>query len=366
MAGKQRSGNILDYIREYGGKSMEECPFNDVDSLVLCQLAYLKYEAMVPADPEEGEWVRPADIVQNENYQKLYADKRFAPQNRMLFEGVCRAKRFASLRMNYYISLVEESWEAQFCGITFRVNEETVFVAYRGTDESLVGWKEDFNMVCTCPVPSQVCAVKYLEYVARHVTGKIYVGGHSKGGNLAVYAAMMCPARVQDRIVKVYTMDGPGFRPEVLSACGFRDIRARLIKIVPKDSLIGALFMEDCAHRTVGSSAKGALRHDPYTWLICGRDFVEAVQRKNAPGMFLTEWIRQLTFAQLQDFEAAFFHLMDEAGAGNPVDYAVNWRAGLVGVLKAWKKLDKESAGVLKNMARSLLDNVMGGSVRGV
>lgn len=211
MAGK-KNGNIVDYLAVFGDKSFAEMPFNDVDSLALCQLCYLKFDGIVPDVWSNKPSVTLDDIYKHPDYEKLYADERFEKNNRQLFEGMLKGRRFAGLRLNCYINLVEKEYETQFSAVTYLLEGGSLYIAYRGTDETIVGWKEDFNMAYMDPVPGQALSVKYLNMVTSRLKVPIYIGGHSKGGNLAVYAALKCAETVRGRIRKIYSMDGPGVR----------------------------------------------------------------------------------------------------------------------------------------------------------
>lgn len=209
---EKKNGNIVDYLAAFGDKSFAQMPFNDVDSLALCQLCYLKFDGIVPDVWSNKPSVTLDDIYKHPDYEKLYADERFEKNNRQLFEGMRKGRRFAGLRLNCYINLVEKEYETQFSAVTYLLEGGSLYIAYRGTDETIVGWKEDFNMAYMDPVPGQALGVKYLNMVTSRLKVPIYVGGHSKGGNLAEYAALKCAETVRDRIRKIYSMDGPGVR----------------------------------------------------------------------------------------------------------------------------------------------------------
>ena len=181
-------GTIIDYLKEYADVSLRDEPMNDVDSLVLCQFSYLKFDAVVPPVTEDKKPVSLQQIQEHPDYEKLYGDERYEKENRALFEAMRVCARFRNMKLNYYINIIEtqSDFETQFSAVTFLLEDGTVYVAYRGTDETIVGWKEDFNMAFLSPVPGQELAVKYLNVVTERLQGKFYVGGHSKGGNLAV------------------------------------------------------------------------------------------------------------------------------------------------------------------------------------
>ena len=314
----QGMGTVLEYLEKYGKYSFAEMPMTEVDSLALCQLSYLKFDGMVPGPDSEGKAAapgmqgaesggrtgresdpgglpepapeKPADSLdsltelsgvtleslrEHPDYEKLFADVRYEKPNRALYERMAQGKRFRDMKLNYYVNVIETQWETQFSAVTYTLGDGIHYVAYRGTDETIVGWKEDFNMAFLTPVPGQAISVEYLNRVAGRFHGPLYVGGHSKGGNLAVYSAMNCAPDIQERILKIYSMDGPGFRPEVLEKCDYGRIADRVVKILPNSSLVGMIFESGMYFQVVKSRTFGLLQHDPYTWLVTGNHLVD-------------------------------------------------------------------------------------------
>ena len=269
------AGTVIEYLQKYGDISFREKPLNDVDSLALCQLSYLKFDGMVSDVRHNGPSVTLREIAERPDVDKLFGDVRFEKENRALFEGMLSGRRFRDMKLNCYINLVEKEWETQFSAITFILDDGTLFLAFRGTDETIVGWKEDFNMAFLSPVPGQEYSVKYVNMVTGWLHQPFYIGGHSKGGNLAVYSAMKCAPFVQKRIQKIYSLDGPGFRPEMLKECHYNAIEGKVVKLLPHSSMIGMIFERDIHYRVVESNSHGLLQHDPFSWLVEEDHFVD-------------------------------------------------------------------------------------------
>lgn len=352
-------GTILNYLEKFGKYSFEEMPMTELDSLALCQLSYLKFEGMVPGMKENAEPVALKSLRRHPSYERLFSDVRFEKNNRALVERMLEGKRFGEIELNFYVNIVEEKWETQFSAITCRLDDKTIYVAYRGTDETLIGWKEDFNMAFASPVPAQECAVMYLEGAAERLSGPLYLGGHSKGGNLAVYSGMKCRKEVQDRIVKIYSMDGPGFRPEVLEKSGYESVAARVEKILPHSSLVGMLFESDMHYRVVKSKSFGLAQHDPFTWLVTGNGFVRAndiYERRKKMDNTLNQWILSLDQGQLHTFVDTLFQVISASETDNLIDFTAEWKKSMNGVISAMKELDDETAEILKGMIRSLFE----------
>ena len=376
-------GTVLEYLEKYGKYSFEEMPMTEVDSLALCQLAYLKFDGMVPEfgmdlDGKDAPGGGPEDVPkkrtdglteqpgvaleslrEHPDYEKLFADVRYEKPNRALYESMAQGKRFRNLRLDYYVNVIEEQWETQFSAVTYTLGDGMHYVAYRGTDETIVGWKEDFNMAFLSPVPGQAYSIEYLNRVAGKFDGPLYVGGHSKGGNLAVYSAMNCQPDIQDRILKIYSMDGPGFRPEVLEKCDYGKIADRVVKILPNSSLVGMIFESGMYFQVVKSKTFGLLQHDLYTWLVTGNHLVRAdhlYERRQQMDNNLNEWILSLDERQLRTFVDTMYQVITASQATNLIDFTAEWKKSMNGVIAALKEVDEETVEALKGIVGSLFE----------
>ena len=352
------AGTILDYVKEYGEYTFEEKPFNEVDSLVFCQFSYLKLDGIVPYVTENKRSVSLAYIRNHRDYEKLYADKRYEKVNRALFTQMVACKRYKKLRLNCYINILEPEWETQFSAVTFLLDDKTCYLAYRGTDETLVGWKEDFNMAFQDPVPGQSFAAKYMNMVTGRLTCNFYVGGHSKGGNFAVYAAMNCTREVQSRIIRVYNHDGPGFRPEVLARFDTEALQGRMIRILPHSSLVGMLFSPvDSPYEVVESKSFGLMQHDPYTWLVEEDHFVKVQDiyklRKFSDGT-INEWILSLNEEQTKTFVDTLYTVISASKAETLIDFTADWFKSMSKVLAALKEVDEDTRKVVNKVIKTL------------
>lgn len=351
------TGTMLEYLKEYGGVTFFEEPVNEVDSLILCQFAYLKFDGMVPDVKENKPFVSLQELAKHPDYEKLFADTRFEKHNRALFEGMLSSKRFRKLKMNCYINIIEIEWETQFSAITFLLEDGTIYVVYRGTDETIVGWKEDFNMAFLDPVPGQAYSVKYLNMVVGKLHQSFYIGGHSKGGNLAVYAAMNCPKEVQERIVKVYNMDGPSFRPEVLKKYDYAAIEEKTIKILPHSSLIGMIFEQSMNYRVVKSKAIGLLQHDPFSWQVKHGRFLDTGQVFEGQRFMndtLNEWILSLDEEQLRTFVDTLYQVISATEKDNLIDFSADWMTSFNTMQAALKEVDEQTMSMIKEIMKAL------------
>ena len=354
-------GTIIEYLKEYADVSLAQEPMSDVDSLVLCQFSYLKFDGLVPPVTENARPVSLQQIYEHPDYEKLYGDERYEKENRALFEAMRRCVRFRNMKLNCYINIIENQadFETQFSAVTFLLEDGAMYVAYRGTDETIVGWKEDFNMAFLSPVPGQEFAIKYLNTVTERMPRDFYIGGHSKGGNLAVYAAMNCDPSVQERIIKIYSMDGPGFRPEVLERCDFARIEEKTCKILPHSSLVGMLFEKDIHYQVVESRTFGLAQHNPFTWLVRDGHFEtvsDIYEARRFMDDTLNQWILSLDEESLRIFVDTLFQVLSASESDNLIDFTANLKRSLTGVLGAMKDLDEDTQKALKQTVKSLFE----------
>lgn len=352
------AGTILTYLKEYGEYTFAEKPLNEVDSLILCQFSYLKLDGIVPSALEKKRSVSLQYISEHAEYEKLYADERYEKVNRELFAAMLASRRYRSIRLNCYMNIVEPEWETQFSAVTFLLQDGIFYLAYRGTDENLIGWKEDFNMAFLDVVPGQSFAAKYFNIVTKRLKGDFFVGGHSKGGNFAVYASLNGTKSVRDRIIKVYNHDGPGFRPEVLARFDVAGLQERMVRILPHSSLVGMIFSSvDNQYEVVESRSFGLLQHDPYTWLVEGDHFVKVKDiyrtRRFSDGT-LNKWILSLEPKQVQLFVETLFQVLMASEATTLNEFAADWKKSMAGVLTALKEVDEDTRKVLRSILREL------------
>ncbi|MCM1174800.1 MAG: DUF2974 domain-containing protein [Blautia sp.] len=354
-------GTILDYIKEYGDYTFSEKPFSEVDSLILCQFAYLKFDGLVPGIDDDAPPVSIRQVFENQNYDNLYGDERYREKNTGLFLAMMRSRRFGGLKMNYYVNQIELEKETQFSAITFQPDDGLVYAAYRGTDETIVGWKEDLNLAFSEPVPGQVMSVEYLEKSAEKTGRPFYMGGHSKGGNFAVYAAMNCRREVRDKIVIIFNHDGPGFRPEVRERGNFAEIESRIRRTVPHSSMVGMLLSSEGSCRVVESRNFGLAQHDPYSWLVEKDDF-QIVKQVYSGRMFvdtaLNDWILSLNQEQMHVFVDTLYDVVKASEADNLIDFTANWKRSIQGIMSAIKNVDTDTTKIMNDIMKALFERL--------
>lgn len=326
---------ILDYLDWRGDVPFRLARYNEVDELVLCRLAYLPFEGVVSADLA----ARPQPLCDAVRRVRALVspggDGRplLLPGDGPLLQKLENCHRFAGIRLVGYVNRLDPSQEKQFSAITLLLPDATVLVAYRGTDGTLVGWKEDFNMSFADFVPAQREAVAYLTQVARRFRLlPLRVCGHSKGGNLAVFAAAFCPEAVQKRIRTVRNNDGPGFSDKVLRAPQYRRILPRIRTCLPQSSVFGMLLEHAEAYAVVKSTNAGLAQHDLFSWEVgpTGLVYVEQLssqsQRLDAT---LKQWMASMTPAQRAQVVDSMFDILHESKVED-VDDLLSGRKNLV------------------------------------
>lgn len=358
-------GNIIKYVKNYGRYTFADVPLNEVDSLVLSQFAYLKFDSLVPDVDSDGKAVSVQELMEHGNRDSLFGDERYREDNTALLKAMASGRRFRNVLLNYHENIIDTGKETQFSAVTFFLPDETVYIAFRGTDETIVGWKEDFNMAFCEPVPGQLMSEKYLKFVTRKFDGPFYVGGHSKGGNLAVFASMSCPEDIQKRILKIYSHDGPGFRPEVLRARGYDKIEAKVCKILPHSSLVGMLLQNQENYEVVQSSSFGLLQHNPYTWSIRGGRFVKAkdvYRKRKMKNDIINQWILSMDENRLKIFVDTLYQLVSASQVDTLLEFSADWKNCVTAIFNAMKELDEESRKMLWEIMKTLVELRMGGA----
>ena len=270
--------SIFDYLTWRGDVTFGNAPLCPVDALIFSILPYIRLEGLVPSSLRE-EPVRLADAA-SAYFARPIAEELQDSDHHRLLRALAASPRFSGLRVLGARKVIDRKQGMQFAAITVLLPGQNLFVAFEGTDNTLVGWYEDFRMTYECPVPAQLRAAEYLREVAlSHPLRRIFVGGHSKGGNLATYAAVWSGAETAHRIRAVYNNDGPGFCDGTLNTPEYLAMRRRIHTYLPASSIVGVLLEHDDRYEIVKSTAKGLRQHDPYSWCVLGADFEYTAER---------------------------------------------------------------------------------------
>ena len=310
-------GNIFDYLTWRGDLTFGNAPLTPVDGLIFSLLPYIRTEGIVPEAPG-AEPVRLAQAAGAYFSRPITeTETGFDDKHHRLLAALRDSARFAPLRLIGATKRIDGEMGVQFAALTVLLPGNALFVAFEGTDNSVVGWREDFRMSYECPVPAQLCAVRYLrEVAAAFPLRKLYVGGHSKGGNLAMYAAVHGGAEVRSRTRAVFNCDGPGFCDETLSTPEYAELRPRSRTYLPESSIVGVLLEHDTNYKIVKSTAAGIMQHDAYSWEISGADFVYTPERTafgRRTEAILTRFVKELSPERKRQFSEALFTILEGA-----------------------------------------------------
>ena len=361
------NGTPFDYLRWRGDLAFARDGFNEVDNLVLCILSYINFrriDAVHTKDPAAAPTLaQVAPLLTDEDDQLGLSELSYLPLLRL----AAQTERFRDLRLFGYTHEYDEQSAKQFDALSFLVPDGTLFVAFMGTDTSLAGWKEDFNMGFVCPVPGQKLAVDYLQKAARRLPGRLTVCGHSKGGNFAVYAAAFCGDEIQDRIEAVYNYDGPGFDSKVLSEPGYQRICQKIQTFVPQSSVVGMLLGHEEKYIIVHSEQTFLQQHDTYSWEVRQKHFhyLDTVDNSSRfVDYTLKAWLAQMTPAQREQFVDAIYEVMRQTNAHTLHQMNENWLASAASILKSAKNMDEETRQAVTHAAGLLLSSAKDGLLR--
>lgn len=350
------NGNMVSYIRELGHQSFDERPFCEVDSLILSQLSYLNYRKCdTCTTPCSGAL---SDIF-SKCFGGSYVRHTWNPDgNIALMRCAALSRRFGDVVAAQHVSVVDRAEEEQFSAITFHLNDTLHYIAYRGTDATVVGWKEDFNLSFSKNIPSQYSALRYAEQIARTSKGTLILGGHSKGGNLAVYAAMNLPKEVRARIFRVYNHDGPGFPAEVFDSPAYRSIQSLIHKTIPQTAIIGLMLEQHESYFVVASNAFTLFQHDPFSWIVQDGSFVYIKDVDNFSkytNRTLNAWLSELDIDTRKTFVDSLYAILRHTDAVTLYDLASNWRRNLKTIYEAVRDTDPSVRRVISQTIGALI-----------
>lgn len=339
-------GTLGDYIKWRGDLEFWQDGFNVIDNMVLSCLSYVSLENVFEKLGSEI-----IDIQEvNEIYfrdchdEKKYREGSVLHDAPVTLKSIADTNRYRHIKIRNYVSKLELDKTLQFAAMEFLLPDGTSYVAFRGTDDSIVGWKEDF-MLTLEEVEAERQAVAYLNNIASGSDRRIRVGGHSKGGHLAMYAAAMCDAGVRERIINIYSNDGPGFMEKVAKSKAMKDICPKLISIIPEESVVGLLMVPVCTPIVVKSTAISVAQHNPATWCIEGKQLI-TIDDVSKTAKFVNRKLKKNVYKmsndELNEFVDNFFSIFESTGAVTLSDIK---KSGLKGL----QAMTKTAGSILKN-----------------
>lgn len=346
--------NIIDYIEWRGDLSFENSPINEIDDIIFARFSYLpfKYIELKEIDTIENIALEMKDL-DIENY--LWND------DKVFLQKIGNCKRFKDIKVSDYIEIFDEAAEKQFAAITLWIQKNQKYISFRGTDSSLVGWKEDINMGFKKDVPSQKEAVKYLNSMAEKYKDDLIIGGHSKGGNLAVYSAIFCKDSVKNRIERVINADGPGFDKSVILTDNYKKILNKIQTYIPQSSIVGRLLEHEEEYQVVKSIQKGIMQHDIYSWEIEPTKLIRIPTVTNNSEIFngiVSDWLKNTTPEQRENFINMIYEIIMETQAQRTSDFRVETAKKIGIILNGYINVDPEDKKEIEHMVKLILESV--------
>lgn len=351
--------NMFDYIKWRGDLTFAKSAFSPPDALVLSMISYLDLKYCVPPFPNK-------EIIKITNAsKKYYYGAHPTPKYNGIFlkdgldsilKKVSARERFKNISMSNYSSIHDTSLQMQFSATVFHLPDKSLFVAFRGTDNSLIGWKENFSMSYLSSIPAQKQALKYLTEIASMYKGKILVGGHSKGGNLALFASVNAPRKIRKRIIAVYNFDGPGFDKAFYNTRSYRAVKDKCFTFIPDSSVVGMLFYKG-NFTVIKSNKKGIMAHDAFSWNIIQDEFVtvkEISEYSKKINKAITLWLDSMSINERKILVDALFSSSDNQPFQRLYDFRELFFKKYGLILKNTNKLDKESRETLISFFKEL------------
>ena len=313
--------DMFDYLTWRGDIPFSQVPPGPVDSLIFSTLSYIEFNGIAPETP--CRWVTLEEAAAKLLADPLAPKKVRVEKDLELLAVAAACPRFKKVGLCFYRDIFIREEDTQFAAMTFCLDDGSAFLAFRGTDKTLVGWREDFNMTFLDSIPAQRLAQQYVLEFSAASKAPMHLGGHSKGGNLAIYAAAKVPGPIRNRIVRVYNHDGPGFTEKMLAEAGYLSIVPKIHTYLPQSSVFGLLLEREEPHTIIKSRQIGLLQHDPYTWEVIGGGFIEE-EAFTADSRFLDRtfktWLAGMTTEERYQFFDTVFDLLMTEEADRPLD----------------------------------------------
>lgn len=346
---------LLDYLAWRGDLTFDEAEFNEVDSLILAWLSYAALDGIVPMECSETDTITIEEAT--EKFLKTHDVEKILKETVsctrtcvLLLQKLAESTRFRSLRLTGFVNHIDYTHESQFCAMAVLIKKNRYAIVFRGTDEHLISWKEDMNMSFLPVIPAQHMALSYLEDVADKLYGKMYVCGHSKGGNLAVYSAVRASARIRRKILGVYNHDGPGFYDLNGLGDAYEEMLPKIHSYVPETAVVGLLLEKVGEYEVVKSSSKGLFQHDAMSWEVLGPYFVTMDQISDTSRVvnsILKNWLKGISNEERAIFVDTLYKILETTQARSIDDLSAEKGRIANVVLKELNGLDKETRSML-------------------
>ena len=350
---------IFDYLDYVAYDSIYDRPFKELDVLALTELTYLPFDRIVPQGDTTNIEVRLSDAAE---LVDRTTDFIVTDQHLQLVDVLATSKRFKNLKLLNYVDEYDPDVQKQFAAMTYRLTMDVYLVVFRGTDDTLIGWKEDFHMTYMDHVPSQRRAASYLQHVMKEFPrGRFMVAGHYKGGNLAAYACSYLPDHLIERVDAIYCYDAPGLNKAIIETEGYQRIAHLVHRFVPQGSIVGMMLEVPEPATIVKSRAFGGFaQHDAFTWIVEKDGFVTLDQTSpdsQQTDETLKQWVRETSADERKKFFDTFFGIFLDAGITS-INDLMNLKnfSKIKEIFQNAQDLDPTEREMLERLAKQLID----------
>lgn len=351
--------NVFDYLEWRGDLSFTQSSFNEIDALIFSIFAYLDFSCV-----KENEIVFFKDAVKYIN--QMPDNVKYNGPNIIMHSVVdlanmaAKTARFQDIGVFGFSTKIDEVQEIQFAAVTFLLSDQTIFLSFRGTDNTLIGWKEDLNMCFIDGIPSQIAAEKYADDITYKLNMPLRLGGHSKGGNLSIWVSTHLPEETQKNILKIYSNDAPGFSEDFFKYDKYLNIRDKIISFVPESSIVGVL-MEHDKYTTICSSNPSLLQHDPFSWLVSGTHFIYDDTRSISGRQFervINSWLSSMSVKEREELVENVYDIFSSSHAKTLDDLDKSKIKALFSMQKTFREMGiKKQTQLIKSLSKMLFNS---------
>ena len=341
-------GNIIDYIKWRGDLPLSKSPFNEIDNLIFSELCYMDFKNIVPKEhTSNGISLKDAvEILEKKPSVNIDLGLLIPADVLDMLKVMKNTIRYKDMKLNGYVNEIDNINARQFSAITIDTCDRCIYVAFRGTDDTLAGWREDLEFACTPYIPSQKRAVEYVNTAAKQFPLKrLRIGGHSKGGNLAAYSAIYCNTFTKKKILQVWSNDGPGFLDDIIKSDNYKQIKNKIHSIIPKSSIVGMLLEHDNEYTVVESNELGLMQHNGFTWQVLGNSFItlqEIPDSAKESSAKISKWLNEISPEKRREFSDSLYTILTSSGAKTFTDLKEENIKGFFKIIKTTLNTDKE------------------------
>ena len=351
---------LLDYLQWRNDVPLSVSPFNEVDNVIFSYLSYIDFRDL------KEDWNGFFDLkelfqdfCEKHSLEEIQTTGEFTERAPLLLQEMMAGERFSATKVGYYAEDFDKDKVKQFAALVFLLPDGRNYISFRGTDKTITGWKEDFLMSCQSETAGAKEAVAYFNKIAPVLEGELILGGHSKGGNFAMYAAAFCEAEYKERIMQVYNNDGPGFREEVIQSPEFQELLPKIITIAPQSSIIGQLLSNPAKQHVIHSTAKGILQHDAMTWEAEKDRLVssELDELSHYAKTTLGSWLESMDDESRESLCTTAFSLIESTNSETFIEFSGNLMKNMETIWKEMGKLPEEKKKEIMDALANLMES---------